>query len=138
MALRSLGLINGQNQPTTQLAALVKAQGSPDFPNVMKEAMRFGYPFLAKLDLLTATPSMFADAFKAASGAKEDVLKKCRRFYLQAAADVIGNPDGPRIRSGAGKAPPSRSPPEARPEAGTAPTSSATRTNYATQPKASK
>src|SRR5262245_45021417 len=70
MALRSLGLINEQNQPTTKLAALVKAYGSPDFNSVMKDTLRHGYPFLNSVDLMTATPSMFADAFKNGTGAK--------------------------------------------------------------------
>lgn len=97
MALRSLGLLNEQ-APTPRLHALVKAHGTPEFMEIMRDALRTGYPFLAKLDLSTATPSMFADAFKG-TGAKEDVLKKCRRFYLQAAMDV-GIPIGPRILKG--------------------------------------
>jgi hypothetical protein len=106
MALRSLGLLN-DNVPTSRLHALVKASGTPEFKSAMKEALRVGYPFLSNLDLNTATPSMFTDAFKV-TGVKEDVLKKCRRFYLQAAAD-IGIPIGPRIlnrpRGGAVRSP---------------------------------
>jgi hypothetical protein len=97
MSLRSLSLLN-DHAPTPRLHALVKAYGTADYKSQMKDALRAGYPFLAKMDLMSATPSMFADAFKT-TGAKEEVLKKCRRFYLQAAADV-GIPIGPRILNG--------------------------------------
>ena len=97
MALRSLGCLNHQ-APTNRLTVLVRAYGTPEFQTFMKEALRVAYPFLTNIYLTTATPSMFADAFKT-TGAKEDVLKKCRRFYLQAAADV-GITIGPRILNG--------------------------------------
>lgn len=97
MALRSLGCLTDQ-APTPRLHSLVKAYGTPTFAGEMKSALQIGYPFLANVDLSSATPSMFADAFKGV-GSKEDVLKKCRRFYLQAAKDV-GIPIGPRILNG--------------------------------------
>lgn len=97
MALRSLGCLTEQ-APTNRLRVLVQVCGTPEFSRYMQEALRVAYPFLSNMDLTTATPSMFADAFKV-TGAKEDVLKKSRRFYLQAAADV-GIQIGPRILKG--------------------------------------
>jgi hypothetical protein len=102
MALRSLGLMKN-NEPAPLLHALVKRLGTPEFEPTLKEILRVGYPFLENIDLMTATPSMFADAFKT-TGAKEDVLKKCRRFYLQAAV-AVGIPVGPRIAKGPKGAP---------------------------------
>jgi hypothetical protein len=50
------------------------------------------------LDLMTATPTMFAEAFKV-TGAKEDVSRKCRTFFLHAAKRA-GVPLGTRILTG--------------------------------------
>jgi hypothetical protein len=98
MALKSLNLATEDNTPTTRLDRMVKVYGQPAFKLEMASALEFGFPFLKTIDLKTATPGMFADAFKV-TGAKEDVLKKCRRFYLAAAQDN-GVPLGPRILSG--------------------------------------
>lgn len=91
MALRSLALIDDQGRPKPSLESLVKAHGKKDeFAVALRPALQAGFPFLSGLNLLTVTPSMFADAFKSHTDAKEDVLKKCRRFYLHAAphADI--------------------------------------------------
>jgi len=95
MTLKSLGLAFDDNKPHKNLAHLVQFKGQPEFKEVMRGALDYGYPFLKSLDLMTATPGMFADAFKV-TGAKEDVLRKCRRFYLAAALDN-GVQLGPRI-----------------------------------------
>src|SRR5262245_52458947 len=46
MALRSLGLVDDQNQPTQPLENLVKGYGQPEFKGTMKEVLRVAYPFL--------------------------------------------------------------------------------------------
>lgn len=99
MAMKSLGLVTDQNTPTANLNPMVKAYGGPDYAKHLALALNHGFPFLGSLDLTTATPSMFADAFKDGTSAKEDVLKKCRRFFLQAASDA-GVQIGPRIANG--------------------------------------
>jgi hypothetical protein len=98
MGMKSLGLVTSENKPTTWLAGMVKGD-SADFKVILKEALSYGYPFLRGIDLTTATPGMFADAFKTATGAKEEVLAKCRRFYLQAAVEA-GVKIGPRLLEG--------------------------------------
>ena len=98
MGLKSLGLLSDDNKPTSHLAHMVQVYGKPEFKADLRDAIAYGYPFLANLDLMTATPGMLADAFKNATGAKEDVLKKCRRFFLQAAQES-GMPLGTRILS---------------------------------------
>ena len=108
MALRSLGLMTPQNIPTDWLQQLVESHGKPGFSVALRRSLEHAYPFLARLNLNTATPSMFSDAFREAIGAKEDVLKKCRRFYLQAAKEA-GVSIGPRILAG-GRAPRSPAP----------------------------
>jgi hypothetical protein len=84
MSLRSLGLTDRNNKPHTRMAQLVNAHGTDQFKPLLRAVLKDAYPFLSKMNLTTATPSMFADAFKV-TGAKEDVLRKCRTFYLHAA-----------------------------------------------------
>lgn len=99
MALKSLGLVNEAGVPTQWLAALVTTYGTAAFKSPLQRVLRYGYPYLQELDLKTATPSMFADAFKEAVDAKEDVLRKCRTFYLHAAKEA-GVEIGPRLEKG--------------------------------------
>ena len=96
LALRSLNLMDEAKKPTPQLSVLVGAYDTPAFRDTLRPIIQATYPAVLKLDLMTATPSMFAEAFKASSDAKEDVLRKCRTFFLHAARDV-GIPIGPRI-----------------------------------------
>lgn len=93
---RAMGLMDDQARPTPELDAMVKSLGTDAFAGEVRKMITRTYPFLASLDLTTATPSMFADAFKDGTNAKEDVLRKCRTFYLQA-AQVAGIEVGKRI-----------------------------------------
>ena len=98
MSLRSLGLIGADHTPTMQLQMLVNTLGTDEFAIHLRDVLRRSYPFVEALDLKTATPAMFADAFKANTTAKEDVLQKCRRFYLYAAKEA-GIEVGPRLQN---------------------------------------
>jgi hypothetical protein len=95
-ALKTLDLIDDSKRPTPKLANLVTAHETPSYGEVLRPIIAETYPFLRDLDLMTATPSMFADAFKQATNAQEEVLRKCRTFFLHAVRD-IGVPVGPRI-----------------------------------------
>jgi hypothetical protein len=97
LALRSLGLIEG-DKPTDHLQALVNAYETPEFEAALLGRLKATYPYVFALDLMTATPTMLADAFKV-TGAKEDVLRKCRTFFLHAAKRA-GVPLGTRIATG--------------------------------------
>jgi hypothetical protein len=107
-ALKSLGLTDEGNVPSDRLSRMVKVYQTEGFKDVLKECLEFAYPFLAKLDLTTATPSMFAEAFRNGTSAREDVLKKCRRFYIYA-AQFCGIEVGNRLTAGAAS-PSSRAP----------------------------
>lgn len=96
LALRSLGLMDGENKPTQRLAHLVEDYETPQFKPRLKVILEEVYPYVFKLDLMTATPSMFSEAFKNNIDAKEEVLRKVRTFFLHAAREV-GVPIGPRI-----------------------------------------
>lgn len=97
-ALKALRLIDESNRPTPQLPLLVQAHGTDGYKDAVATVLRDAYPYLANLDLTTATPTQFADAFRV-TGAKEDVLRKSRTFYLHA-AQFAGVPIGSRLTSG--------------------------------------
>jgi hypothetical protein len=97
-ALSSLGLMDEKKRPTQDLADLVNDYETDDYKPRLRKLIEKNYPYVLKLNLETATPSMFADAFKNNLAAKEEVLRKCRTFFLQAARDV-GIAIGPRIES---------------------------------------
>ena len=97
VALKSTGLMD-ESRPTDDLATLVNAYETPDFEPQLKKLLERTYPYVFAIDLMTATPTMFADAFKA-TGAKEDVSRKCRSFFLHAAKRA-GVPLGNRILTG--------------------------------------
>ena len=99
-ALKSLGYVDDQRKCLPSLKKAVDTYKTENFPGHLNEILAASYPFLNALDLQTATPSMFADAFRKALGAKEDVLRKCRTFYLQAAQQA-GVEIGPRLKAGA-------------------------------------
>lgn len=96
LALRSLDLIDAENKPKPRLKGIVDAYETDAFQGEMRAIMSSTYPYVFKLDLMSATPTMFADAFKDNTDAKEDVLRKCRTFFLHAAKE-LGIPLGPRI-----------------------------------------
>jgi hypothetical protein len=77
MALRSLGLMGDGDKPTDHLELLVEAFDTDDFGPLLRERLQATYPYVFALDLMTATSTMFSDSFKV-TGAKEDVLRKCR------------------------------------------------------------
>ncbi len=97
MAIRSLGLVEG-DKPTPRLASIIDAFETPNFEPLLLDVLKETYPYVFALDLMNATPTMFADSFKA-TGAKEDVSRKCRTFFLHAAKRA-GVPLGTRILTG--------------------------------------
>lgn len=97
VALRTMGLME-DNRPTDDLALLVDAFDTADYEPMLKSIMERTYPYVFALDLMTATPTMLADAFKV-TGAKEDVSRKCRTFFLHAAKKA-GVQLGNRILTG--------------------------------------
>ncbi len=97
VALKSMGLMD-ENKPTAELAALVNAYETPEFQPLLLQLLRRTYPYVFKLNLMEDTPIMFANAFKV-TGAREDVSRKCRTFFLHAAKHA-GVPLGNRLLTG--------------------------------------
>jgi hypothetical protein len=87
-ALRFLGLIEDHGRPTQRLKELVNAHGAGDWPEKLLELLRQEYAPMFAIDLETATPSHFNEAFRKAFPAADAVVQKCVTFFLYAANDA--------------------------------------------------
>ncbi|HZZ62497.1 MAG TPA: DUF5343 domain-containing protein [Roseiarcus sp.] len=87
-ALRFLGLVEDQGRPTQRLVALVNAQDAGRWPETLLELLRLEYAPMFAIDLETATPSHFNEAFRKAFPAADAVVQKCVTFFLYAANDA--------------------------------------------------
>jgi Family of unknown function (DUF5343) len=87
-ALRFLGLIEDDGRATQSLKDLVKAHGAPSWPEKLLELLRQEYAPVFAIDLETATPSHFNEAFRKAFPAADAVVQKCVTFFLYAANDA--------------------------------------------------
>lgn len=114
VALKSMGLMD-DSKPTDDLEALVNAYETDAFASHLRRLLERTYPYVFAIDLMTATPTMFADAFKV-TGAREDVSRKCRSFFLHA-AKAAGVPLGNRILTGSVPRGPSNGTPKRRKKA---------------------
>ena len=87
-ALRFLGLIEDHGRPTQRLRELVNAHGAGHWPEKLLELLRQEYAPMFAIDLETATPSHFNEAFRRAFPAADAVVQKCVTFFLYAANDA--------------------------------------------------
>ena len=87
-ALRFLGLIDDHGQPRPRLKELVNAQESGRWPETLLELLQEEYAPMFAIDLETATPSHFNEAFRRAFPAADAVVQKCVTFFLYAANDA--------------------------------------------------
>jgi len=87
-ALRFLGLVADHGRPTQRLTELVNAYGAGDWPGKLLELLRQEYAPMFAIDLETATPSHFNEAFRKAFPAADAVVQKCVTFFLYAASDA--------------------------------------------------
>jgi Family of unknown function (DUF5343) len=87
-ALRFLGLIEDDGRPTAPLKDLVNAHGAEHFPKKLLGLLQREYAPMFAIDLETATPSHFSEAFKKAFPAADAVVQKCVTFFLYAANDA--------------------------------------------------
>jgi hypothetical protein len=93
-ALRFLGLIEEDGRPTPRLKALVNAHGAGHWPETLLDVLRYEYAPMFAIDLETATPSHFHEAFRRAFPAADAVVQKCVTFFLYAANDAGVNISG--------------------------------------------
>jgi hypothetical protein len=87
-ALRFLGLIEDDGRPTERLKELIKAHGGGHWPGKLLELLRQEYAPMFAIDVATATPSHFNEAFRRAFPAADAVVQKCVTFFLYAANDA--------------------------------------------------
>ncbi len=87
-ALRFLGLIEENGSPTQRLKELVNAYAAGRWPETLLELLRQQYAPMFAIDLETATPSHFNQAFRKAFPAADAVVQKCVTFFLYAANDA--------------------------------------------------
>lgn len=87
-ALRFLGLIEDDGRPTQHLKDVVKAHGAGHWPETLLKLLREEYAPMFAIDLETATPSHFNEAFRKAFPAADAVVQKCVTFFLYAASDA--------------------------------------------------
>ncbi len=87
-ALRFLGLIEDDGRPTQRLKDLVSAHGAGRWPEKFLELLRQEYAPMFAIDLETATPSHFNEAFRKAFPAADAVVQKCVTLFLYAANDA--------------------------------------------------
>ena len=87
-ALRFLCLVEEQGRPTLRLKELVNAHGAGRWPEELLELLRQEYAPMFAIDLETATPSHFNEAFRKAFPAADAVVQKCVTFFLYAANDA--------------------------------------------------
>jgi hypothetical protein len=86
-ALRFLGLIEDDGRPTQRLKELVNAHRAGHWPTTLLALLRQAYAPMFAIDLETATPSHFNQAFRKAFPAADAVVQKCVTFFLYAAND---------------------------------------------------
>jgi Family of unknown function (DUF5343) len=87
-ALRFLGLIEDDGRPTQRLNELVNAHGAEHWAEKLLELLRQEYAPIFAINLDTATPSHFNEAFRKAFPAADAVVQKCVTFFLYAANDA--------------------------------------------------
>ena len=87
-ALRFLGLIADHGRPTQRLTELVNAFAAGNWSEKLLELLRQEYAAMFAIDLETATPSHFNEAFRKAFPAADAVVQKCVTFFLYAANDA--------------------------------------------------
>jgi hypothetical protein len=86
--LRFLRLIDANNCPTETLKTLVATYSTPAWPEHLGGVVKHAYGALSHINLETASPSQFDEAFSKAYSGAENVARKCKTFYLAAAADA--------------------------------------------------
>lgn len=87
-ALRFLRLIHEDGRPTQALKELIKAYGTDDWPKALFTVLEAAYPELFQLQLASASPSEFNEAFKKAYPCEGDTLRKGVTFFLNAGRDA--------------------------------------------------
>lgn len=87
-ALRFLKLVNDSNEPTPSLLGLVEAKQPDEWKRSLKTVLDTAYGSIMEINLAQATPTALTKEFKERYKAKDDVIEKIVRFFVQAAKDA--------------------------------------------------
>jgi Family of unknown function (DUF5343) len=87
-ALRFLRLTHEDGRPTDSLKALINAYGTDRWADALGMVLKASYPELFKLQLQSASPSEFNEAFKKAYPCEGDTLRKGVTFFLNAGREA--------------------------------------------------
>lgn len=87
-ALKFLGLTEPNGTPTDELRALVEAHGTDTWQAVLGATIEAAYDPLFELDLRQASPAQFMERFRQAYPGKDETLRKCMTFFLNAAREA--------------------------------------------------
>lgn len=83
-ALKFLGLTKPDNSTTDRLKSLVDSYDTGAWSSNIADVTRDAYSDIFKLNLETASPAQFTEYFRKTHPAKDDVLRKCITFFLNA------------------------------------------------------
>jgi hypothetical protein len=87
-ALRFLGLIDADNRPNPDFQTCLDAYGTDAWPQALGNMVKQAYEPIFQLDLKTASPSQFTEKFRGTYPNKEETLRKCLTFFLNAAREA--------------------------------------------------
>lgn len=87
-ALRFLKLIDTANNSRPELDRLVVAVGTDEWPKVLRDVLGGAYASLLQMNLETASPSQFTEAFRREYPGTEEVSRKQMTFFLNAAREA--------------------------------------------------
>lgn len=87
-AMKFLRLTDAGGHPTEELKSLASAYGTDDWPGTLGGVVRDAYQPIFQLNLETASPSQFNEAFRRAYPGTDEVQRKCITFFLSAANDA--------------------------------------------------
>ncbi|MES0048535.1 DUF5343 domain-containing protein [Mesorhizobium sp. M0053] len=87
-ALRFMGLVDADNRPKPDFQLYLNAFGTDVWPHELGSLLQRAYAPIFELDLKTASPSQFMERFRATYPNKEETLRKCVTFFLNAVREA--------------------------------------------------
>ncbi|WP_147042006.1 DUF5343 domain-containing protein [Sphingosinicella ginsenosidimutans] len=95
-SLKAMGLMEENNVPTPALRRLVEAHATEMWKDEISDLTCRVFEPVTEMDLMTATPSQFAEKFRASFTGGEEVQRKGAAFFFNA-AKIAGIDVGSRI-----------------------------------------
>jgi hypothetical protein len=87
-ALRFLGLIDSNGQPTPLMREFVESFNTPAWQATLAKVLKEAYAPIFALNLVTSTPAQFLERFRTTYDGAEDVTRKSITFFLNAVREA--------------------------------------------------